>query len=1438
MTSGDGGELTVMHTTFSGNWAGASSCQVLMTSVRLASTSQGGNGTTLINNTFIGGISHNESTGGLFIFNIADQAPIDYGDCAPGTSPGEATANIALDGGDFTGCPVSCTRGTYGPGGPTRGLREIVTGCGVGCETCPAGAFCPSEALPAPVPCTPGFYNPDTGSQTESSCRPCASGTFQTEAGQTACEACPAGTFVSSKNATACSYCAAGGYCQDVGASSASVYEFCQQGTWSSTIGLNTSAGCHPCDQGTYQPVLGASSSDACIPCPLGTASATEGVAMCASCEPGSYQASAGMRHCEACPPETYCPMRGLSAPKPCPPGTYNDDFGARAEEDCGACPEGFWCSSGRLIDCPINTFNDRAGATDQSACTACPPNSVSPQGSTSPADCRCAVGYYDADVGIEAVSCMMCPVGSNCEVTGLSRASLPLVTGYWRVNASSVNLLRCPDASDDDSACIGGNHDLCKPWTAGPYCRLCNVTDGSRYYSTESSACLPCTGGTTAVTIVGIVGVVLALLLLLALLVRYRARLERLGQPLIRIYRGLNLQAKVKQLISLYQICTRIPDVFIVPLPRAVASLLSELDMLSLNITSFGLPLACLRLGTFNSHLLFVIVTPMILMLVITTGFACVALRPSKSHQPTAVQRLRAGVTASIPANLLVSFLAFPMTTSLAFQAFSCEDFDNGMSRLRADYAVDCNDGDQYGEVLRLAWAAIFIYPVGFPLVYLALLCAARDAILSDHPNQLSTALSWLHRGIEPRIYWWEIAEIVKKLFLVGFAALIHPGRTIQLIIGFAFCLVYLLFCAVCQPYVHDEDDFFSMLCNFVLTAVFFLCVVAKQAVLAEETGPYLTDTMHDIYVFDSGILSVALVSAVLSAAVVAIVYTIQQLKARLRKARLEAAAEREASAARGRMSYPPSCDWQNAEGNKYCTFLSHYKVEAGSDARYLSDLIRRMTGQPAYLDSTDLIDLRTLFKEGVHKTDALVILATKGVFTRPWCLMEMWEAAIHGVPIVLFPVAGGGWTLSDTRVLLSDLAGQMESRNPTCMAEVMAHVGKQGITDVREVEDVLLAHIGLVPTLERAGRPAAAAQLNTLLSSRLQRETGSLSSWLVAHNATVEERLEVLSWQSWGTDNQIIASVEKLMNECAAALGREHLEWKEPTTTHAIEDSTLESVQVLEDLVAEVEQGAVCKCFRRVSGQPAAPAHKDTGTLLIVCSRHECGGPARLLQRQLGERMQCNVVIATDQVEGWQGEVERASLGVVFLQSKSALRDPVRLLQLFEATRLRRPFVCVNVVGAGYDFATVKPLLQSLRSELSSEHMATLLAELTANNQGVGRLERSLCHAVPNAISVSFNPGAGDEMFEAASTDIVEKLGRSAELMSISQADPQQALRRSRSVLKLEVKPSIANAAVALQSSQVSSKAPVAGEGGDGTETRSQAKPTGDDHTSSALV
>ena len=61
----------------------------------------------------------------------------------------------------------------------------------------------------------------------------------------------------------------------------------------------------------------------------------------------------------------------------------------------------------------------------------------------------------------------------------------------------------------------------------------------------------------------------------------------------------------------------------------------------------------------------------------------------------------------------------------------------------------------------------------------------------------------------------------------------------------------------------------------------------------------------------------------------------------------------------------------------------------------------------------------------------------------------------------------------------------------------------------------------------------------------------------------------------------------------------------------------------------------------------------------------------------------------------------------------------------------------------------------------------MDTLRTELASRSSDVGSLSCSLSRAVPNAIAVSFNPCARAALLDAAILDIVDKLGRSGELL-----------------------------------------------------------------------
>ena len=204
--------------------------------------------------------------------------------------------------------------------------------------------------------------------------------------------------------------------------------------------------------------------------------------------------------------------------------------------------------------------------------------------------------------------------------------------------------------------------------------------------------------------------------------------------------------------------------------------------------------------------------------------------------------------------------------------------------------------------------------------------------------------------------------------MFLVGVCVHINPGSLEQLITGFVFSILMLLFTSIAEPFLRHGHNRFCLLCNFSLAMVLFFSLVLKMGVLSEEVKRLgiASDELQNDHTFDEDRVSVALIVTLLASVTVASVLAVYQVYQSTRKAARAAAAEREASIARGRLTHPPSYNWKLRQGNRYCIFLSHFKEEAGSDARYLSDLIRRKTGCAAYLDSNDLVDLRTLFNEG----------------------------------------------------------------------------------------------------------------------------------------------------------------------------------------------------------------------------------------------------------------------------------------------------------------------------------------------------------------------------------------------------------------------------------------------------------------------------------------
>lgn len=98
--------------------------------------------------------------------------------------------------------------------------------------------------------------------------------------------------------------------------------------------------------------------------------------------------------------------------------------------------------------------------------------------------------------------------------------------------------------------------------------------------------------------------------------------------------------------------------------------------------------------------------------------------------------------------------------------------------------------------------------------------------------------------------------------------------------------------------------------------------------------------------------------------------------------------------------------------EEKAHLIFISHYKVEAGSTAALMQEAIARILEDdplsiakdmeaPVFLDTEDLRDLNDL-KRHVLLSHNIVFLLTRGVLTRPWCLLELVTAIRSGAYIL----------------------------------------------------------------------------------------------------------------------------------------------------------------------------------------------------------------------------------------------------------------------------------------------------------------------------------------------------------------------------------------------------------------------------------------------------
>ena len=139
-------------------------------------------------------------------------------------------------------------------------------------------------------------------------------------------------------------------------------------------------------------------------------------------------------------------------------------------------------------------------------------------------------------------------------------------------------------------------------------------------------------------------------------------------------------------------------------------------LDFLG-GFVSFGISgadsqLSCAGFRGYRSSLIVFTVVP-----TIVAGSICVVgvgrwMHDRSSKRDIDPDELKVLLKWEVHSLLQVAFIAYPLVTTKAFEAFSCYDF-TGSSWLKADVAIQCHT-EEHDRIQTLAWLAIGIYPVG----------------------------------------------------------------------------------------------------------------------------------------------------------------------------------------------------------------------------------------------------------------------------------------------------------------------------------------------------------------------------------------------------------------------------------------------------------------------------------------------------------------------------------------------------------------------------------------------------------------------------------------------------------------------------------------------------------------------------------------------------
>ena len=441
--------------------------------------------------------------------------------------------------------------------------------------------------------------------------------------------------------------------------------------------------------------------------------------------------------------------------------------------------------------------------------CAICPQNTVSDVTSTS---CITQPGYYvDPDGEI-----VQAPDGVSKDVGDMQLKGLSLAPGFWRTNSNSTEILPCLN----EDHCVGGSDpsSYCAEGYTGPLCAVCS-SGYAAVGAGESLSCNQCSGPPTATVAVAVTFVVV--FLSVSIIQLFRDKDSTRGRPIDSAISAAaakfdKVQPYIKVVFAYYQVVGGLGFLFGIKFPPIFSAVTSIFGgMVSLDFISF-LPLGCMAPAHFYNTLLVYTLLPLLTSIILIGAYFVLHKRTDR-RSVFLCNKL-------FEVFLAMTFILLPSVSIKIFSTFACHHFDDGTSFLTVDYSIDCN-ASEHTFYRGYAGAMILIYPIGIPFSYWFLLWRRRHLLngkqrekegemseekalkealelraANEEEHQSLKALSFLYGSYEPKYWWFEVFETLRKLALTGFLVFLAPGTAAQVSFSMIMCMGAMRIYAGCK--------------------------------------------------------------------------------------------------------------------------------------------------------------------------------------------------------------------------------------------------------------------------------------------------------------------------------------------------------------------------------------------------------------------------------------------------------------------------------------------------------------------------------------------------------------------------------------------------------------------------------------------------------------